>query len=120
MSKKTLILGASTNPERYSHKAALKLSSYGHEIYCFGKQKGLIENFEIKNELPHSEKFDTVTLYLNPIHQKPFYDFIVKLKPNRVIFNPGTENSELQNLLKENNIYYEESCTLVLLSLSDY
>jgi hypothetical protein len=62
LGRDALILGAITNPVRYSHKAALKLSSYGHEIYCFGKQKGLIENFEIKNEMPHTEKFDPITL----------------------------------------------------------
>jgi predicted CoA-binding protein len=120
MSKKTLILGTSTNPDRYSFKAAQKLVSFGHEIYCFGKQKGFINETEIKNTLPTSKDFDTVTLYLNPSHQKAFYDSIIELRPNRVIFNPGTENLEFQKLLSANSIYFEESCTLVLLSLGEY
>jgi len=120
MLKKTLILGASANPERYSHQAAIKLGNYGHEIYCFGKQKGFIKKFEINKELPNSKDFDTVTLYLNPSHQKPFYNFIIDLKPKRVIFNPGTENREFEDLLAKNNIFFEEACTLVLLSIGKY
>ena len=120
MSKKTLILGASSNPSRYSYQAALKLTNLGHEIYCFGKQLGYIENIEIKNELPLQKDFDTVTLYLNPTHQQQFYNYIIELKPKRVLFNPGTENVELQELLRQNKINFEESCTLVLLSIGNY
>ncbi len=120
MSKKTLILGASSNPARYSYKAATQLTKLGHEIYCYGKQHGFIEDLEIKNELPIQKDFDTVTLYLNPTHQQQFYNYIIELKPKRVLFNPGTENVELQELLRQNKINFEESCTLVLLSIGNY
>ena len=63
---------------------------------------------------------DTVSLYLNPKAQKEYYDYIISLKPRRVIFNPGTENEEFYELLKVNNIAFEESCTLVLLATNQY
>jgi hypothetical protein len=61
-----------------------------------------------------------VTLYLNPKRQVAFYNYIVSLKPKRVLFNPGTENLEFYTILNKNNIEYEEVCTLVLLSTNQY
>ncbi len=63
---------------------------------------------------------DTVTLYLNAKRQEEYYDYIISLKPRRVIFNPGTENFEFEKLLKKNAIYAEIACTLVLLRTCQY
>lgn len=66
------------------------------------------------------DDIDTVTLYLNPANQVPYYDYIISLKPKRIIFNPGTENDELESLANKNGIQTMEACTLVLLSTSQY
>ena len=94
-SKKTLVLGASPNPDRYSFLAVNKLANYGHSVVPVGIKKGKIQDMEIINENVAVEDLDTVTLYLNPTNQKPYYDYILSLNPKRIIFNPGTENREL-------------------------
>lgn len=117
---KTLIIGASNNSERYSYKAAHKLKAHGFEIIPFGIKKGEVANETIQNEWDSSWQIDTVTMYVNASLQKAFYEKIIALKPRRVIFNPGTENPEFYQLLSDNNIEYEEACTLVLLSMDAY
>src|SRR5580704_19050889 len=116
MKNKTLVLGASENPERYSNKAILKLQSKGEEIIAIGKKLGKVNNVEILTEQVPSDDVETVTLYLNPLHQKPYYDYIVSLKPKRIIFNPGTENEELERIAVREGINVLEACTLVMLS----
>jgi uncharacterized protein len=118
--KRTIVLGASPNPERYAYKAIKKLKVYGHEVIPVGIKKGEIEGVIIQNGIPHYEDIDTITLYLNPENQKPYYDYIFSLKPQRIIFNPGTENIELIKMAKDRGIEYEIACTLVLLSLGEY
>jgi len=120
MSKKTLVLGASLKSERYSNIAVHKLRNNKHEVVAFGLKSGQINDVVIDTELQNYEAIDTVTLYLNPKRQEAYYDYIIGLKPNRVVFNPGTENPELYRLLKENNIDFEVACTLVLLSTNQY
>lgn len=120
MSKKTLVLGASLKPQRYSNMAIHKLVNYKHEVVAFGLRKGTVAGIVIDIDALPYRNIHTVTLYLNPERQKTFYDYIISLQPERVIFNPGTENTELQNILSQNNIYYEEACTLVLLSINQY
>ena len=120
MNYKTLVLGASLKEERYSNKAVRSLVAHGIETLAFGLRKGEVADVEIDTELKEYKNIHTVTLYLNPTRQKEYYDYIISLKPKRVIFNPGTENLELQKLLSENNISYEEACTLVLLSIGNY
>lgn len=117
---KTLVMGASPNPDRYSNAAVRELTKNHHPVVAFGRRPGKIVGIPIATELIQYEDIDTVTLYLNPENQRPFYDYIISLKPRRVIFNPGTENSEFIHLLREHNIYPEIACTLVLLSLSSY
>jgi predicted CoA-binding protein len=120
MNKKTLVIGASLKPQRYSNIAIHKLVTYNHEVVAFGLREGEVAGVAIdKNLMPYKD-IHTVTLYLNPERQKPFYDYIVSLHPERVIFNPGTENSEFQNVLKQHQIIFEEACTLVLLSTNQY
>ena len=118
--KKTLVFGASLKPNRYSNYAIQKLVANKYEVVAFGLKKGDVEGIAINATLVEYEDIDIVTLYLNAERQKEYYDYIIGLKPNRVIFNPGTENPEFFQLLKENNIDFEIACTLVLLSTNQY
>jgi predicted CoA-binding protein len=120
MKKKTLVLGASSNPNRYSFLAVNKLVSKDHPVVAIGKKKDKIGNIEISNEQLPVTDVDTVTLYLNPENQKPYYDYILSLNPKRIIFNPGTENEELENFAKQKGIKTMEACTLVLLSTGQF
>lgn len=120
MNKKTLVFGASLKPNRYSNYAIQRLVANGYEVIAFGLQEGAVSGIKIDTELIQYEGIDTITLYLNPVRQKGYYDFIVSLKPKRVIFNPGAENPELYKILKEKNIDFEAACTLVLLSTNQY
>ncbi len=120
MNKKTLVLGASLKPDRYSNMVVRKLVNYKHDVVAFGMRTGEESGVAIDTELKLYKNIDTVTLYLNPKRQKAYYDYIISLKPNRVIFNPGTENPEFYQILKENNIAFEVACTLVLLSTNQY
>lgn len=119
-SKKTLILGASNNPQRYSYLALNKLKAYGHEIIAVGKKDAVVNGIEISRSTPTVENVDTITLYLNPGNQVPYYDYILSLNPKRIIFNPGTENPELVALAKKAGIQPVEGCTLVMLSAQQY
>jgi predicted CoA-binding protein len=120
MKKTTLVLGASLKPERYSNMAINRLRNYNHEVKAFGLKEGEVNSITIDTELLEYNAIDTVTMYLNPKRQETYYNYIIGLKPNRVIFNPGTENPELYKLLSENNIEFEVACTLVLLATGQY
>jgi len=120
MNKKTLVLGASLKPNRYSNYAIQRLVENHMDVVAFGLRSGEVSGIQIDNELLPYEAIHTVTLYLNPKRQQEYYNYIVSLKPERVIFNPGTENPELYTILKENHIAFEEACTLVLLSTNQY
>lgn len=118
--KKTLVLGASDNPSRYSYLAIDRLRKQGHPVLAIGKKKASVFGINIETEPIPFENIDTVTLYLNSQHQADYYNYILSLNPKRVVFNPGTENEELALLLKENRIPFMEACTLVLLSTGQY
>ena len=118
--KLTLVIGASTDPERYANKAIRMLRSHGHSVVGVGRDLGTVVDVVIKAETPADLHPDTVTLYINPRIQKNYYDKVVALKPKRVIFNPGTENEEFEELLRKNDIEPVEACTLVLLSTHQY
>jgi hypothetical protein len=120
MNKKTLVLGASLNPTRYSYMAVNRLKQSGHEVLAIGLKQGTINGVQIDTDLMPYKDIDTITLYLNPKNQEIYYDYILSLKPNRIIFNPGTENPEFYNILKMNDIDFEVACTLVLLSTNQY
>lgn len=120
MKNKTLVLGASENTSRYSYLAVNKLLDKGHAVLAIGKQAGAVRGVPINTAHIPSDDVDTVTLYLNPAHQKAYYDYIVSLKPRRIIFNPGTENDELEDLARANGIQPVEACTLVMLSTGQY
>jgi len=118
--KKTLVLGASENPARYSNIAINRLVSYGHPVVAIGKRKGEVRGVEIMTEHPEMNDIDTITLYLNPTNQIPYYNYILSLHPKRVIFNPGTENDELEKKLVQKGVLTQEACTLVMLGTGQY
>jgi len=116
----TMVLGASTNPERYSYMATVMLTEKGHAIYPFGIKKGMIQSLQIEEEWPIPGSIRTLTLYLGPTAQEAYYDQIIALKPQRIIFNPGTENPTLVQLAHTANIETIEACTLVMLTTGQY
>ena len=120
MQKNTVVLGASQNEERYSNMAVKKLVSHKHPVTAIGNKEGIINEINIIKDNPSINDVDTVTLYLNPQNQKPYYDYILSLNPKRIIFNPGTENEELEKIANEKGIKTMEACTLVLLSTNQY
>lgn len=120
MDKLTLVLGASENTQRYSNMAIRRLLDHNHSVKAIGNKTGEVRGVFIEKGMIPYDTIDTITLYLNPMNQVPYYDYILSLNPKRVIFNPGTENSELQKILLDHGIHYEEACTLVLLSTNQY
>ena len=118
--KKTLVLGASDNPSRYSYLAIQRLRKHGHPVVAIGRKDTRVEDVIIQKQTQYFEDIDTITLYLNQKHQMEYYDYILSLKPNRIIFNPGAENTELVRLAQKNNIHTLEACTLVMLSTNQY
>ena len=115
-----MVLGASDNPARYSNIAINKLRRYDHPVVAIGRKAGKVCDISVETAQRKIEDLDTITLYLNPANQKQFYDYIIGLKPRRIIFNPGTENEELQEIAEKNGIEPVEACTLVLLSTGQY
>lgn len=121
MSETVLVLGASENPSRYSHMATMMLLEYGHTPILIGKTGGVVKGIPIHRSVPDGvAKIDTITLYLNPMHQQAWYETILAMNPGRVIFNPGTENPELMEMLDAANISYLEACTLVMLRAGQF
>ncbi len=118
--KKTLVIGASPNPSRYAYIATMRLQEKGYPVEAYGLREGTIGEVPITTELKQFKDIHTVTLYVGPKHQASYFDYVLSLHPKRVIFNPGTENPVFYELLKENGIAYEASCTLVLLATNQY
>jgi uncharacterized protein len=118
--KKTVVLGASSNPSRYSYLAVKKLVNHNHPVVAIGKKQGNVGDITIETDHLPVENVHTVTLYLNPQNQKEYYDYIIDLQPNRIIFNPGTENEELMKHARQNGIEPVMGCTLVMLSTGLY
>lgn len=118
--KKTLIIGATPNSGRYAYLAAQMLTAKGHDIVNVGIKKGMVAGVEIEKPGAIHKDIDTVTLYIGPHLQDQYYNYILETKPKRVVFNPGTENPELEALLESNGIAPLEACTLVLLSTGQY
>src|ERR1700748_1532567 len=118
--KKTLILGATPNPGRYAYLAANRLKGHGHNIVNVGIKTGEVAGVPIEKPEAIHDDIDTITLYVGPQNQPPLYDYILKTHPKRIIFNPGTENSELRKMANEKGIETEYACTLVMLSVGDY
>lgn len=120
MNKKTLVLGASENPSRYSNIAIRRLRAYGHDVIAVGRRAGKVNDVEIVKEIPHFDEVDTVTMYMNAKNQSEYEEYILSLKPKRIIFNPGAENDMLAEKAVLNGIQPVEACTLVMLSTGQY
>lgn len=120
--KRTLIVGATPNSYRYAYLAAEMLMDYDHEIVPIGIKRGEILGVQIQDirQKPPLKNIDTITLYIGPQHQPEWYEYLISLKPNRVIFNPGTENREFRRLAEANGIEVVEGCTLVMLRTNQY
>jgi predicted CoA-binding protein len=119
---KTVIIGATPNSSRYAYLAAEMLTEYDHEFVPVGIKKGELFGKQILDIRikPVVADVDTVTMYIGPQHQPEWYEYIIGLKPRRIIFNPGTENYEFERLARENNIEPIEACTLVMLRTGQY
>jgi len=120
MQKKVVVVGASTKPGRYANMAVKKLLRYGHSVTAIGNKSGLIESVEIQTEWPENENFHTVTLYLNPYNQEPYISKILAMRPNRIIFNPGTENQTFAEAARKAGIETTFDCTLVMLDTNEF
>ncbi|KAA5537014.1 CoA-binding protein [Taibaiella lutea] len=118
--KKTLVIGASEEPSRYANMAIKSLRKHEHDVVAIGKTSGKVMDVNFDKKMEAFENVDTVTLYINPSRQEAYYDYILSLKPKRIIFNPGTENIELERIAEGEGIETMEACTLVLLSTGQY
>lgn len=118
--KKTLVIGASENPERYSNRVTRLLNQQNVPVVAIGLKAGEIDGIKIQTGFPKIENVDTVTLYVGPAHQPQYYDYVLGLKPRRVIFNPDTENPEFEEKVKKAGIEVLEACSLVMLSVGNY
>lgn len=119
-SKKTLILGASTNPARYSYLVANKLTRKGYPIVNVGLKEGTVAGVEIERAEKIHDDIDTISLYVGPKNQPVYYDYILQTRPKRLIMNPGTENPELAEKAKAAGIEVVEACTLVMINTGQY
>ena len=118
--RKTLVIGGSENPARYSNMAIRSLRQKGVEVVSFAKRMGKVLDVEIQTEFPEKDNIHTVTMYVGPQRQAEYYNQLLELDPKRVIFNPGTENDELVDMLESKGIETIEACTLVMLSTGQY
>jgi uncharacterized protein len=118
--KKTLVFGASNNPERYAYRAVHALQNKGFEVVPVGIKKGEVAGLPILLGHPEISEVDTITLYVGEERQKEHYDYLLSLQPKRIIFNPGAENAELLSLANTKGIETVEGCTLVMLSIGAY
>jgi predicted CoA-binding protein len=118
--KKTLVIGASDNPQRYSYLAVNRLRGKGHPVVAIGRKSVKVADVAVETVKKDFSGVDTVTLYLSPGLQKEYYDYILSLHPRRLIFNPGTENRELADLAQAHGIEPMEACTLVMLSTGQF
>lgn len=117
--KKTLVIGASTNPDRYSYLAIQSLRKHGHSVVALAKE-GQVADVDIQTEFPEKEDIHTVTMYVGPQNQPEYKELLLDLHPDRVIFNPGTENIDLIVDLETSGIEAIEGCTLVMLNTGQY
>jgi len=121
MKQTVAILGASDNPERFSYKAFVMLKEYGHNPVPVGKNIKTLEGYIVYEKLSDiTTPVETLTMYVRPEISNQLNSEILKLKPKRVIFNPNTENPELQKSLEEAEIHTVEACTLVLLRTNQF
>jgi len=120
MTKSTLVIGASLKENRYSNLCVKTLVSGHFPVSAIGQREGSIGKIPVQTGSPEHLNIHTVTLYLGAVNQIPWYDYILKLKPERVVFNPGTENMEFESLLSEAGIEVTEDCTIMMVEHGRY
>ena len=120
MNKKVMVIGASVNKERYSYLAIIKLRQKGHNVVAVGSKAGVVDDVTITTEKAFQPDVDTITLYIGADKQPAYYDYILALRPKRIIFNPGAENPELFAIARKAGIEAIEACTLVMLSTGQF
>ena len=120
MRKPTLVIGASTNPDRYSYMAIKSLVVNRHPVYAMGLREGNAFGVIISRPFPELPPVHTITMYVGKRNQPFYYDYILELNPKRVIFNPGAENDELESMLTSRGIEVKKACTLVMLQQGTY
>jgi uncharacterized protein len=118
--KTTLVLGASPKPERFSYIAIKKLVASAVPVVAVGLREGEISGVRIQKQFPDVFDIHTVSLYIGPRNQSAYYEYIIKMNPKRVIFNPGTENAEFENTLRARGIQVVRGCTLIMLDKGTY
>lgn len=118
--KKTLVLGASLKPDRYSNLSVNRLVDHNIETEAFGLRKGEIRGIQVKTNFEDFQNIHTITLYIGASRQPQYIDKILELEPKRIIFNPGTENAEFYEILENKGIQVEVACTLVLLATGQF
>ena len=118
--KTTVVIGASENTERYSNRVIRMLQHQKIPVVAIGSKQGQIDGIKIQTGFPKIEDVDTVTLYVGPAHQPQYYDYVIGLKPDRIIFNPGTENTEFEEKVRKAGIEVLEACTLTMLTVGTY
>lgn len=116
----TLVMGASDNPARYSFLAIRRLRAQEIPVRAIGRKKTVVADVPVETEMVPWDDIDTITLYLNPQHQEPYYNYLLSLHPRRVIFNPGAENPVLEKIATAAGIHCMDACTLVMLSTGQY
>jgi|SRR6056297_648582 len=118
--KKVMVLGASPNRKRFSNTCVKSLIRYDYQVVPVGIREGKIAGISIEEGKPQVKKLDTITVYLNPKNQQEYYDYMISLKPRRIILNPGAENEELKSLAEKKGIEVIEDCTLVMLNTGQF
>ncbi len=119
-SNKTLVMGASPNPSRYSNKAIKRLLANNIEVVAIGKRETEIHGIHVIKGMPQLKDIHTVTLYLGPDNQEEYLDYLISLNPKRIIFNPGTYNRKLEKMASQAGIETIEDCTLIMLDMGDF
>lgn len=118
VSKKTLVIGGSEKRERYSNKAIRKLLDYGHQVESIGLRESKVESVDIITSKPDMKNIHTITMYIRPSIQLEYHKYLISLNPSRIIFNPGTENQELESIARDKGIEVVRNCTLIMLDYS--
>ena len=118
--KTTLVIGASTNVERYSNKCIKLLKEHKIRTYAIGNKEGTAYTVNIETGFPHYTDINTVAMYVSAKNQESYYDYLISLKPQRILFPPGTENPEFEIKARANGIITEQACPLVMLNVGTY
>jgi uncharacterized protein len=116
-----VLIGASNKPDRYSYMALKRLLDAGYDVFPVHKIHKNIDGIKVYSSIKDIKvPIDTVTLYINSVVSSSMSDDIISANPRRIIFNPGAENHELQELAQSKGIETVFACTLVMLSTGSF